>query len=220
MAKPAQDKTRRKSRAAKGGKADPVDAMLDLVAVEGWRGLTLSRIAEASGVKLDDLYLQYGSKNDLLAAYARRIDAAMLMALGEPPAGAADTSDIAKDRLFEAVMARLDALTPHKAAIHRLARELPTDPAALLCFLHGGLRRGIDWTLAAAALDAGGARGVLRRKILGLVYLDTLRVWLRDDSADLGPTMAHLDRRLSRAMGLIGCPKVFSHMRERTTDKY
>src|SRR3546814_2396630 len=120
--------------------------MLNLVATEGWRGLTLARIAEASGLKLADLYLQYGAKNDLLAAYARRIDAAMLAALGDAPAEAAATPDAAKDRLFEAVMARLDALAPHKAAVRVLARELPGDPAALLCFLYGGLRRGLDWT--------------------------------------------------------------------------
>src|SRR3546814_1156756 len=99
----------------------------------------------------------------------------MLAALGDAPAEAAATPDAAKDRLFEAVMARLDALAPHKAAVRVLARELPGDPAALLCFLYGGLRRGLDWTLAAAALDVAGPRGLLRRKLLGLVYLDTLR---------------------------------------------
>src|SRR3546814_18371463 len=49
----------------------------------------------------------------------------MLAALGDAPAEAADTPDAAKDRLFEAVMARLDALVPHKAAVRVLARELP-----------------------------------------------------------------------------------------------
>src|SRR3546814_17077355 len=86
----------------------------------------------------------------------------MLAALGDAPAEAAATPDAAKDRLFEAVMARLDALAPHKAAVRVLARELPGDPAALLCFLYGGLRRGLDWTLAAAALDVAGSSEVGR----------------------------------------------------------
>ncbi|MFC3677869.1 hypothetical protein [Ferrovibrio xuzhouensis] len=228
MAKPAHSKSQSKGKSQGKGKAqgragapveaDPVEVMLDLVATEGWRGLTLARIAEASGLRLSDLYLQYGAKNDLLAAYARRIDAAMLAALGDAPAEAAATPDAAKDRLFEAVMARLDALAPHKAAVRVLARELPGDPAALLCFLYGGLRRGLDWTLAAAALDAAGPRGLLRRKLLGLVYLDTLRVWLKDDSADLGPTMARLDKRLSQAIGPLSRPGFFSHMRDKMAD--
>lgn len=212
--KTANSRTRRKA-AGDAGKttADPVETMLDLVAAEGWHGLTLARIAEASGLKLADLYLQYGSKNDLLAAYARRIDAAMLAALGDAPAGG--DADALRDRLFEAVMARLDALAPHKPAIRVLARELPGDPAALVCFLHGGLRRGLDWTLAAAGLDAAGPRGLLRRKLLGLVYLDTLRAWLQDDSADLGSTMSRLDKRLRQAIGPLTGSGFFSRMRNK-----
>ena len=51
-------------------------------------------------------------------------------------------------------------------------------------------------------LSAGGLRGALRIKALGLVYLATLRVWLRDDSPDMAPTMAALDRHLRRLDGL------------------
>jgi hypothetical protein len=36
-----------------------------------------------------------------------------------------------------------------------------------------------------------------------LIYLSTLCVWARDDSEDLGPTMAHLDRRLNQAARLV-----------------
>ncbi len=52
--------------------------------------------------------------------------------------------------------------------------------------------------LEAARLSAGGLRGLLRAKALGLAYLATLRVFLRDDSPDLAATMAALDRNLSR----------------------
>src|SRR5690606_26640141 len=115
--------------------------------------------------------------------------------------------------LFEAIMARLDALAPHKAAVRVLMRELPADPAALMCFLYGGLRRGIDWTLAAAELDSPGLAGILRRKVLGAIYLDTLRVWLRDESADMETTMAHLDKRLRQAMNCLNAGGFLSRLR-------
>ena len=191
-----------KRKRAAGGRAaaqDPVDALLILVADHGWRGVSLARVAEASGLSLADLYGRHGSKTDLLVAYARRIDAAMLAALGDMSATPGE-ADAVKDRLFEAIMARFDALTPHKPAIRVLARELPGDPAALAALLHGGLRRGLDWTLAAADLDAGGLGGLVRRKLLGGIYLDTLRVWLKDDSSDLAATMAHLDKRLGQGL--------------------
>src|SRR3546814_11073438 len=72
MAKPAQNKSQSKGKSQGKGKArgragapvgaDPVEVMLNLVATEGWRGLTLARIAAASGLKLADLYLQYRSE--------------------------------------------------------------------------------------------------------------------------------------------------------------
>lgn len=195
----AADKTKSGAKAERRAPrtGDPVDAMLDLVAAEGWRAVTFGRIATASDMSLSELYARYSSKSDLLVAYSRRIDAAMLEVLG--PAPLSVEGGMVKDRLFEALMARLDAMTPHKEAIRALMRDLPGDPAALVCFLYGGLRRGLDWALASADLDATGLAGGLRRKVLGAVYLVALRVWLRDDGADLAATMAHLDRRLSQA---------------------
>ncbi|HEX6958234.1 MAG TPA: TetR family transcriptional regulator [Ferrovibrio sp.] len=218
MAKAAKRKA--KTQKTPGGAAsgermrrssDPVEAMLLLVAAEGWRAVSLGRIATACGLSLSDLYGRYASKTDLLIAYAKRIDAAMLEALGPMPAEAEAAA--VKDRLFEAIMARLDALAPHKAAVRVLMRELPADPAALMCFLYGGLRRGIDWTLAAAELDSPGLAGILRRKVLGAIYLDTLRVWLRDESADMETTMAHLDKRLRQAMNCLNAGGFLSRLR-------
>ena len=57
--------------------------------------------------------------------------------------------------------------------------------------------------LEAAGLAAGGARGVLRIKGLALVYLASLRVWLKDESADKARTMAALDKQLRRAESLM-----------------
>ncbi|HLT76049.1 MAG TPA: hypothetical protein VKZ87_01575 [Ferrovibrio sp.] len=196
--------------------SDPVDAMMQLVESDGWRAVTFGRIATASGMSLSDLYSQYRSRSDLLVAYAARVDAAMLAALGPTPLAA--DGDVAKDRLFEAIMARLDAMAPHKAAIRVLMRELPRDPAALACFLYGGLRRSLDWVLAAADLDGAGLAGGLRRNLLGAVYLDTLRVWLRDDSEDLSETMSHLDRRLSRAMRWLTADRSFLRRRGHAAD--
>ncbi|PJI37988.1 TetR/AcrR family transcriptional regulator [Ferrovibrio sp.] len=222
MAKTTGKATRKSAAAAKAGAkgeraaADPVAVMLDLVAEQGWRAVTLGRIAQASGLPLSALYGQYVSKTDLLTAYVRRIDLAMLAALGEPGPAPADAAAV-KDRLFEAVMARFDALNPHKAAIRVMMRELPGDPLALACFLHRGLRQGLDWMLAAADLDAGGLSGALRRKLLGGIYLDTLRVWLKDDGTDMATTMAHLDKRLEQALGLLTGRGPISRLREKST---
>lgn len=224
MAKGSKRKAARpKAEAERGAAAgpppdsdDPIDVMLTLVAAEGWQAVTLARIAAACGLSLSELYERYNSKVALLVAYAKRIDSAMLAALG--PAPAPEESAAVKDRLFEAIMARLDALAPHKGAVRVLMRELPADPVALACFLYGGLRRGLDWALASAELDAPGLTGIVRRKLLGGIYLDTLRVWLRDDSADMAQTMAHLDKRLRQANRCLTARSPLSRMRRRTVE--
>ncbi|MBP6818932.1 MAG: hypothetical protein KBC46_06495 [Ferrovibrio sp.] len=213
---------RKSSKTGKSGAAaapvDPVDTMLSLVATTGWLNLSLGAVAQEAGLGLAELYRQYPSKLALLRGFAARIDAAMLAALG--PGGAGEGS--AKDKLFEALMARFDALAPYKEAVRMLSRDLPRDPVAALCFAESGLAKGLDWALASAQLDAAGWRGALRRKILGAVYLDTLRVWLKDDTADLSRTMAHLDKRLGQAEALLSnqgsLRGVFSRLREKTAE--
>ncbi len=200
--------------------ADPVDAALELIAEAGWLRLTLHGVAERSGLSLAELYRRYPSKGALLRGFAARIDDAMLTALGGLPTETmAETmaEDAVRDRLFEAVMARLDALAPYKPAMHVLARELPRDPVVALCFAADGLTKALDWTLAAVGLDAGGLRGLLRRKALGAVYLDTVRIWLTDEEPELSRTMAHLDKRLRQALPfLTGNGGAFSLLRKKT----
>lgn len=215
MAKRKSSKTSKAEAAAAA--ADPVDAMLRLVATTGWLNLSLGAVAQESGLGLAELYRQYPSKLALLRGFAARIDAGMLAALGP---GSSEGN--AKDKLFEALMARFDALAPYKEAVRVLSRDLPRDPIAALCFAESGLAKGLDWALASAQLDAAGWRGAIRRKILGAIYIDSVRIWLNDDSADLSRTMAHLDKRLGQAEGLLSgqgsLRGVFSRLREKRAE--
>jgi hypothetical protein len=103
-----------------------------------------------------------------------------------------------RDRLFDMIMRRIDVLQAHRAGMLALLRHLPADPpAALLLTLLS--RRSMDWLLAAAGVSTHGVRGMLRVKGLLAVWLWTVRAWQRDESEDLGPTMAALDTALQRA---------------------
>jgi ubiquinone biosynthesis protein COQ9 len=50
--------------------------------------------------------------------------------------------------------------------------------------------------LEAAGIATHGIGGVIAVKLTAAAYLATGRTWLRDESPDLAPTMAQLDRRL------------------------
>jgi hypothetical protein len=66
-----------------------------------------------------------------------------------------------------------------------------------------GLLRSMSWMLAAAGIPASGCRGRLATRIVAALYLSIFPAFLRDDSADLGTTMAALDRRLRQVETLI-----------------
>ncbi len=179
-----------------------IDAALALAATRGWRELNLADIAEAAKLPLSKVYPAYSSKAAILRGFTRRIDAAVL-ATEEPGAGEGG----ARDRLFDVLMRRFDALKPHREALGNIVFDEARDPVSVLCGL-GRLERSMAAMLEAARLSAGGLRGLVRAKALGLAYLATLRVFLNDDSADLAATMAALDRNLGRLDRLArGCSR-------------
>ena len=82
--------------------------------------------------------------------------------------------------------------------------DLPEVRPALAALWAGArLLRSMSWSLEAAGVGSVGPAGRLRVKGLAAIYAGAVCVWLRDDSPDLGRTMAHLDRSLRRAEGLV-----------------
>jgi len=167
-----------------------IDAALRLVAQQGWRRLSMGAIAAEAEVPILTLYRAFPSKPAILCAFFRRVDEAVLALPLE-----ADPDERPRDRVFDLLMRRFDALKPHREAIEVLGRELPTDPVAVLA-AGAGLLRSMSWMLEAAGISADGLGGAVAVKLTAAAYMATLRAWLRDDSPDLAPTMAALDRRL------------------------
>jgi len=182
-------------------KADIPDHVIDTamkLAAEGrWRDLSLAEIAEAAKVPISKVYPVYPSRQAILDAFARRIDAAVL---AESDAEALEGS--ARDRLFDLLMRRFDALDPYKDAVATIAFDQARDPLAALASACQ-LRRSMALMLEAAGLASGGARGVVRIKGLALIYLSAMRVWFKDESEDKARTMAALDKQLRRAEALV-----------------
>lgn len=179
-----------------------IDTAMKLAAERGWRDLSLAEIADAAKLPLSKVYPVFPSKTAILGAFSRQIDAAVLAATeleaGELEAGEAGAREGgAHDRLFDTLMRRFDALRPYREALGNIVCAEAGDPVSALCGLCR-LGRSMACMLEAARLSATGLRGALRVKALGLAYLATLRVFLRDDSPDMAATMAALDRNLSR----------------------
>lgn len=174
-----------------------IDAALALAGEKGWRRLTMATIAERAGVPLHEALRVLGSRNEVLRAMGRRVDAAML----DEALGFTET-DTPRDRLFDMLMRRYDALTPLRPGVAAIIRELPTDPVTFVVSMQG-VYQSMGLALEAAGLSADGLGGLAARKGLAAVYLSTMRTWAKDDSADMATTMAALDKGLDRAESVV-----------------
>jgi AcrR family transcriptional regulator len=176
-------------------KADPaLDAFLSLIAGKGFVGVTLGDIAEAAGLGVAELYGLYPDKVALSAAFMARIDAEVLA--GAPRQR--DPEETARDRLFDAMMRRYDALRPYREALRAIRRAGTRDPLLALA-IGPALRRSMAAMLEAASLASDGLPGALRQNGLLAIHYAVSRVFDRDDTADLSKTMAALDSRLKMA---------------------
>jgi Bacterial regulatory proteins, tetR family len=94
-----------------------MDAALVLAAERPWRDVSLREIAERAGIDFAELYAKAPAKPLLVLRLSQKLDRAAL-------ATAATPSDDPHDRLFDATMARIEAMEAHREALRSLARRL------------------------------------------------------------------------------------------------
>jgi AcrR family transcriptional regulator len=177
---------------AKTNREKIIDALMELLAAERIEDVSFGAIARRAGLSLAECRAEFRSVLAVLAAYTKEIDRQVLAG------GDTDTAEEPpRERLFDILMRRFEALAPHKAAIRSLARSAACDPA-LAVALNGLTVRSMQWMLTAADISAAGPKGVLRGQGLALLYASVMRTWLDDDDPGLARTMAALDRGLSR----------------------
>lgn len=185
--------------ASNRGKA--IDAFLSLLAERRFEQIGLAEVAGRAGLKLSQLRSEFGSTLAIYAAHVKEIDRIVLESekddMGDEPV---------RERLFDVLMRRLEALAPHKEAIRSTmhsARRNPGLAFALNCMAV----RSQTWMLEAAGISVTGPRGALRAQGAALMFARVVGVWLDDDEEGLDRSMAALDRGLSSAArwdGFIG----------------
>jgi AcrR family transcriptional regulator len=171
-----------------------LDAFLRLIADKGFAQVALREVAESAGLGVAELYRLYPDKVALAGAFVARIDAEVLAGTSKQ----SDPEETARDRLFDVLMRRYDALRPHRAALAAIRRAATRDPL-LAIELGPALRRSMAVMLEAASLSSEGLSGALRQNGLLAIHYAVSRVFDRDETTDLSKTMAALDGRLKMA---------------------
>jgi AcrR family transcriptional regulator len=179
--------------APESSERDPiVAAFMELLAEKPIEQIGFAEIAARAGVSLAELRGRYGSTLAILAAQMKEIDRQVLSG------GDADMAEEPpRERLFDVLMRRIEALSPDKAAVRSLARSAARNPG--LAFALNGLAvRSQQWMLTAADISAAGPKGMLRAQGLAVLFASVLRTFVDDDDEGHARTMAALDRALAR----------------------
>ena len=174
-------------------RAKIVDALMELAAEGKFEDISIRDICKRAEVSLADFRDAFPSKGAVLAALSRRIDRAVLSQesdelLDESP----------RERLFDILMRRLEAMAPYKQGLREAAAWLRREPMAALA-MNQVVMTSMRFMLEAAGieLDGGGAAAV-KLQGLALAWSRILNVWLDDEDPGLSKTMAELDRELTR----------------------
>jgi AcrR family transcriptional regulator len=170
-----------------------VDALMALAAERRWEDVTLEALAERADVPLATLRAAFDTRLSVLAEFVRGLDEEVL---GKIDPGLAQEAP--RERLFDVLFSRFEALAPYKEAIRNLARAALRDPLLAL-ELNQMTTTSMAWMLTAAGIPSTGGRGLMRAQALALVWARVMRVWIDDDDPGLARTMAALDKRLREA---------------------
>jgi AcrR family transcriptional regulator len=208
-AKPARATQKAASSAAATEREKIIAGFLALLAEKPIEQIGVADIAAEAGVSLAELRGEFAFPLAIYSAHVKSIDRSVL---------AADLSDMAeeppRERLFDVLMRRLEAMAPHREAVRSLLRSAMRNPPLALA-LNGFAVRSQQWMLAAAGINASGPRGVVRAQGLALLFGSVVREWTQDDDAGLARTMAALDRALARGQRFSGFLDDLSHIPSR-----
>ncbi|MEP2705121.1 MAG: TetR/AcrR family transcriptional regulator [Roseibium sp.] len=165
---------------------------LKLLGEHSYQDVSLPILADAADVKLSDLRDAYGSKLELVKSFAEQVDKSVLderdAEMGDQPA---------RDRLFDILMSRIDALAEYKDAVRTLHEAAKHDPGLALDFnrIEG---RSQKWMLIAAGIDLSGVKARVVAQALAVAFSRVMDTWLEEIDEGMPRTMARLDKELDK----------------------
>lgn len=175
---------------------DLARAALSLAGSMPWREVTLVRLADAAARPVSDFY--GATLGEALDCVEEAFDRAIADATEE-----LDPKQTVRDRLFELIMRRFEAMEPHRQAVLAMEHGIDRDPT-LMAAAHQRHVRCARWVLAIAGMEADGMTGQARAQGLGVIIGQARAAWRGDSAGDFAKTMASLDKNLRRAEEMFG----------------
>ncbi len=175
---------------------DLIAAAGRLASGDGWGRVSLAAAAREAGVTLSAARALAPDLVGLFAALAERADIAAAAALD------AHAEPEPANRLFDAAMARFDALIPVRDFVASFYKHARRDPVAL-ARLAPIRARTIASLLEVSDIPSSGPQGARRMIALGRIWGRAFDVWL-NDGPEQAKTMAELDQGVRKSEHLWG----------------
>jgi AcrR family transcriptional regulator len=174
-----------------------INALMKLAAERIFEGITIRDVCAAANVSLADFRDAFPSKGAVLGAFSKRIDRAVLAQGAEEMA-----TESPRERLFDVLMRRLDAMAPYRAALREIAAWARRNPIAAVQ-LNQAVVNSMRFMLEAAGIDSEGSAGAVKLQGLAIAFARVMSVWLDDTEPELSKTMAALDKELTRGERMV-----------------
>ena len=165
---------------------------MQLAGETAFADITITEICARANVTLAEFRDCFPSKGAILASFSRMIDTKVLEHSASDMA-----NEPAKERLFDVLMRRLDAMAPYRAGLASVMTWARRDPAAALALNQVSVN-SMRFMLEAAGIDHEGPLGALKTQGLVVAWTRVLGVWLGDERPGQDATMAALDKELTR----------------------
>lgn len=176
---------------AGGGPRDRIiEAALRLAAEREFAEVTITDIAHAAGVSLADFRDLFPSKGAAIGGFFRKIDRKVLDAMDDSHA-----AEPARERLYDVLRRRLQAMAPHREALASVARWAAGDPLTATA-LNRETVNSLRFMLEAADIDSDGPVGALKLQGLAFAWRRVLDAWF--EHGDMTDALDALDRELER----------------------
>ena len=183
-----------------------IDALMELAAERDFGNITITDICHRAGVSLSQFRDLFPSKGAVLGALSRKFDKIVLDGTGDDLLG-----EPSKERLFDVLMRRFDAMAPYRAGLKEIVGWLKRDPIAAARF-NQPLLNSMRFMLEAAGVDSEGLAGALKLQGFALTWVRLVDVWLEDSEPELSRTMAALDSELTRGEKLVSGVEQFERL--------
>lgn len=169
-----------------------IEATMELAAERDWDQFGVSDVATRAGVSLAEFRDAFPSKGAVLAGLSRKIDHIVLDGTSNDL-----SEESVKERLFDILMRRLDAMTPYRLGLEAVAEHVRKDPL-MATALNRVAMNSMRFMLEASGIDTEKRLGTLKIQGLVLAWMRVLNTWFKDNDPGLARTMAALDRELGR----------------------